>query len=68
MPIADDAPLRGWRFLLLNVVLGLGNVLPLDRKVDVIADAATKGAGRILDDFQIVGRDGGRFSARRDHR
>ncbi|ATQ70803.1 MFS transporter (plasmid) [Methylosinus trichosporium OB3b] len=29
MPIADAAPLRGWRFLLLNIVLGLGNVVVL---------------------------------------
>ena len=29
MPVVDHRPLRGWRFLLLNIVLGLGNVLVL---------------------------------------
>ena len=29
MPVVDSRPLRGWRFLLLNVVLGLGNVVVL---------------------------------------
>jgi len=29
MPLIDSRPLRGWRFLLLNIVLSLGNVLVL---------------------------------------
>ena len=29
MPVTDHRPLRGWRFLLLNIVLSLGNVLVL---------------------------------------
>jgi DHA2 family multidrug resistance protein len=29
MPLIDPRPLRGWRFLLLNIVLSLGNVLVL---------------------------------------
>ena len=29
MPLIDSRPLRGWRFLLLNIVLGLGNVVVL---------------------------------------
>ena len=29
MPVVDDRPLRGWRFLLLNIALGLGNVVVL---------------------------------------
>ena len=29
MPCVDSRPLRGWRFLLLNIVLGLGNVVVL---------------------------------------
>ena len=29
MPIVNFRPLRGWRFLLLNIVLSLGNVLVL---------------------------------------
>ena len=29
MPVVDFRPLRGWRFLLLNIVLSLGNVLVL---------------------------------------
>jgi len=29
VPITDPRPLRGWRFLLLNIVLGLGHVLVL---------------------------------------
>ncbi len=29
MPVVDHRPLRGWRFLLLNIVLSLGNVVVL---------------------------------------
>ena len=29
MPHGDSRPLSGWRFLLLNIVLGLGNVVVL---------------------------------------
>ena len=50
MPVIDHRPLRGWRFLLLNIVLGLGNVLVLSNVPGYTVLRALRGG-------QFAGRD-----------
>ena len=50
MPVVDSRPLRGWRFLLLNIVLGLGNVL-------VLSNVPGYTIARALCGGQSAGRD-----------
>ncbi|NKB16299.1 MAG: DUF2147 domain-containing protein [Sphingomonadales bacterium] len=44
--------------------LGLDDLVPLDRQINVVAHAAAEGAGGILNDFELMAILGGRGSRR----